>query len=46
MQEYDTKPLEEEAALSTLKREPAERKNAFITAQSIHQSLNMQLADI
>lgn len=46
VREYDTKLLEKEAALSALKRELAERENAFTTAQSTHQSLNAQLADI
>ena len=46
VREYDTKLFEKEAALSSLKRELAERENAFTTAQSTHQSLNAQLADI
>ena len=46
VREYDTKLLEKETALSALKRELAERENAFTTAQSTHQSLNAQLADI
>ena len=45
VREYDVKILEKETALSALKRELAERENAFTTAQSTHQSLNAQLAD-
>ena len=45
VREYDVKLLEKETALSALKRELAERENAFTTAQSTHQSLNAQLAD-
>lgn len=45
VREYDVKILEKETALSALKRELAERENAFAAAQSAHQTLNAQLAD-
>ena len=45
VREYDVKILEKETALSALKRELAERENAFAAAQSTHQTLNAQLAD-